>query len=140
MTAITVLLKMERFDFSLTTYRQGKTAPFYIQSKGLHSGRPLKKPIPNCFCVHSSIENLYEIVFAMYKGKLFEPIICGSVVPFIRIDEVKYLINKTLSTYKPSNAQKLKSIEKIDLLLSSMASQIKLYTQMQTAICREILT
>ena len=138
MKVILVLQTME--NFKLSTFKEGKEATFYIQSKGLHSGRPLRKPIPNCFCVETEMENLYEIVFAMYKGRLFEPLICGSVIPFIRISEVNSLINYTLNIYNPRHAERLKAIEKIEMLLHSMASKIKLYGQMQTAICREVLT
>jgi hypothetical protein len=135
----TALPKMERFNYTLTTYREGMKATFYIQTKGNNSGKPLKKPIPNCVCVQTSITNLYEIVFALYKGKLFYPHIGGSVIPFIRIRQLKEVIDAGLSNYDPKHKEKLKSIESIEKLLASLHEKLRLYNQLQVYICREIL-
>lgn len=140
MNPFTVLLKMECFEYTLTTYREGMKATFYIQTKGMNSGKPLRTPIANCVCVHTSIPNLFEIVFALYKGKLFYPHIGGSVIPFIRIRELKEVIDAGLRKYDPKHNEKLKSIESIELLLASLSEKLRLYNQMQVYLCREILT
>jgi hypothetical protein len=140
MMDFTVLPKMERFNYTLTTYREGMKATFYIQTKGNNSGRPLRKPIANCVCVETSNPHLFEIIFAMYKGRLFHPQIGGSVIPFIRIRELKEVIDAGLSKYDPKHNEKLKSIESIEKLLASLHEKLRLYNQLQVYICREILT
>jgi len=112
-------------------------ACFYIQNKGLHSGRPLRKPIRNCFAVYTDDDLLFEKVYSMFIGRLFEPFIGGSVVPFIRKREVLDVITTSLSVHKDISKE-LHTIRKIDEALLNIHRQITLYKQMQLALCRKI--
>lgn len=130
---------MGRFDFTLKQYKHGENGDFYIQCKGLHSGKPLRSPIPNCFTVYTDIENLFEIVYSLYKGGYFEPNICGSVVPFIRIHETRHILRDCLNKFDFSNLKKLQTIGLIDNQITSLQKQIDLMRQLQKALCREVL-
>lgn len=112
---------------------------FFIQIKGDHSGRPLKNSIPNCCAVYSEIPNLYEIVFLLYKGKEFHPHIIGSVVPFIRLENLQSVINKGLNVHHPKAAQLLQQTKAIEDLINVSNEKIKLLRSMQVAICKEFL-
>lgn len=112
---------------------------FYIQVKGYHSGRPLRKPIPNCVAVYSDIPNLFEIVFLLFKGHEFKGSIIGSVVPFIRLSDLKEVIDKGIEKQKPENTQLLEQTKAIEELISASESKINLLKSMQVAICREFL-
>jgi hypothetical protein len=73
---------------------------FYILCKGLNSGKPLKKPCPNCFTVitknETDLEILYWLSFALWKGRKFEIYLTGSVIPFLRITDFRNIISNNL--------------------------------------------
>jgi len=119
----------------LSKYK-GQKADFYIQSHGLHAGRPLKKPIPNCFAVKTKRQNAFEIVFCLYKGRAFEYFICGSVIPFIRKFEIEPFLKKEFE--KDLKLELLDRILKADELLKNLENQIKLVKQLQYATAREV--
>jgi hypothetical protein len=115
------------------------TPSFYIQVKGLHSGRPLRNPITNCVAVYSDAPYLFELVYLLFKGRKFENCIIGSVVPFIRIDDIKEVVNNGLSFYRPEKMNLLQKINKIDELLLNYEKQISIFQMAQKAICNEFL-
>ena len=117
------------------TYNGQKSANFYIQCKGNYSGRPLKKPIPNCFAVYTNNPLAFEIVYCLFKGKLFEYYIIGSVIPFIRISAVKKILEQYLIV--EFCEKKLKAIQGIDELLTLKQEQIKTLMDLQTAFALE---
>lgn len=114
-------------------------ATFYIQSKGLHSGRPLDNPIPNCFAVFTDAPFLKSLVYALYTAKKFDYFIIGSVVPFIRIKEVKDLIDKSLQVFTPDKQQLFKKVELADKMLQEAEKKLKLATQLKQAFAMEVL-
>ncbi|WP_417266101.1 DUF6943 family protein [Brumimicrobium sp.] len=86
-------------NFKMITYREGGvyTGPhFFILNKGLNSGKPLKKPCPNCFVIscnsESEKESLYWIVYSLHQGKRFQIALVGSVIPFIRKNDLMEII------------------------------------------------
>jgi hypothetical protein len=123
--------------FSLKCYQPTiLKASFYIQCKGEHSGKPLKKPIPNCFACYSENENLFSLVYALYVGGYFKIYLKGSVIPFITIDETKKLINQYLHA---SNNKELKAIEQIDNHKALLINQLKTISELQKAVCFKAL-
>ena len=124
--------------FRLKCHQPTEQKPnFYIQSKGEHSGRPLKNPIPNCFSVYTESEHLYSLVYALYIGGKFKPHIGGSVVPFIRLDDAKQIIKQNLSFY--SNTHLFSKIESIDTLKENIRKQLILLDQLQRSLCNKAL-
>ena len=124
--------------FKLKTYTSLQPAgAFYIQSKGFHAGRPLKDPIRNCFAVYTDDDLLFEKVYSIFTGRLFEPCIHGTAIPTVRIGDVREVIETALSQHKDVEKE-LKTIRSIDQLLCNMEKQISLYKQMQVALCRKI--
>jgi uncharacterized radical SAM superfamily Fe-S cluster-containing enzyme len=103
----------------------GQEATFYIQCKGLHSGRPLKKPIPNCFAVFTDIPNAFELAYAVFTARKYEIYIKGSVIPFIRLSDAKEVLSKfaNKSTYRIES--NLKQIELIDKQIINLKKQIE---------------
>jgi len=72
-------------------------ADFYIQNKGYNAGKPLKKPVPNCFAVLTDHNVLlpgyfYYMVLAAWQQGAFRPHLQGSVIPFLTIDTFKKVI------------------------------------------------
>lgn len=118
----------------------GQDATFYIQSKGLHSGRPMKTPKSNCFAVTTSIENSFEIVFALYKGNAFKEWIKGSVIPFISITDLKKIVLPKIKNSKQLDSKKLNAICSIDLHVENLNSQIKKYKELQVALAFQAIS
>jgi|SRR3990167_10112867 len=110
---------------------------FYIQNKGLHAGRPLKNPIANCFVIYTEDEHLFSRVYALFVGRCFEYYIIGSVIPTIRIGDVKNLIEQAQRIPQDFTKQ-LQAIHKIDSLLCNIEEQRTHYRALQRSICRTI--
>ena len=117
----------------IKTY-SGQKADFYIQAKGLKAGRPLKEPKANSFAVTTNIDNAYEIVFSLWKGKAFRCDIIGSVIPFIRISAVKKIVSRALSNIDKYDEKHLKAIEAIDNQVDNLEAQIKLLKEYQVML------
>ena len=124
--------------FKLITYpnKTNEIPKFYIQMKGLHSGRPMKAPIKNCVAVYTDIPFLFEVVFALWKGRFFEPHLCGSCCPFIKINDVKNVVNIGLRHYKGEKGNLLKQVNGIDVLVSISKDKIKTLQTLQIHLCR----
>jgi hypothetical protein len=79
------------FQFNLRTHRVDaayQKPHFFILNRGNKSGKLLSEPCLNCFvCICQSEqekESLYWILFALWQGRRFHQVLCGSVIPFIR--------------------------------------------------------
>lgn len=62
---------------------------FYVQSKGNHAGRPLAKPIPNCWEVRTMRSIDFEILSIVFESRILEPFLRGSVIPFLSLADYK---------------------------------------------------
>jgi restriction endonuclease S subunit len=118
---------------TISTYN-GTPGDFYIQCKGLHSGKPLKNPIPNCFSIQTDISNAYEIVYSLWRAKRFYNCIGGSVVPFIRLSDVKKIVFKAIEKAEQYDTKSLKGIELIDAQIENTLKRLQLLKEMQQAL------
>lgn len=117
---------------------------FFILSKGLNSGRPLDKPCPNCFVLVAKGEEernqLYWLCFGLWQGNFFHPFLTGSVIPFIRLEDLKAVINEALS--KIDNHDFNKSIDVMQSLQKhqeGIVRQLELIKQAKKALLYKIL-
>jgi hypothetical protein len=119
---------------------------FFILSKGHNSGKPLEKPCPNCFvCLCKNEEEkqkLYWLFYGLWQGMYFHPFLTGSVIPFIRLDDVKQVIKtaieKTLA--KPDLLSKNISImQLLDEKSEAIHQQIKLIKEAKKAMMYQLL-
>ena len=116
---------------TLKTY-SGQTADFYIQNKGLNSGQPLKKPIRNCFAVTTDVPNAFEICYGLYRSSSYRSFIIGSVIPFIRKDDVLRIVDPAFK--KTYDVKKLKAIGLIDQQIELANKKIEKLKQLQKAL------
>ena len=111
---------------------------FLIQSKGLHSGKPLKEPYPNCFICQCSNEQqkeqLFWLLFSLWQGRKFHEVLVGSVIPFIRKRDLTNMIQLGLQKSRQAPEQFQKTVETLQILnkqelnylnLSNQISQLK---------------
>ena len=127
--------------YRIVTYNPQRPvkASFYIQSKGLHSGRPLVDPIPNCFAVTTELPYLKELVYALYTARKFEHFIIGTVVPFIHLGNVKMLLDESLRCYTPDKEKIFKQIRTVDELLKNTESKLDKVKQLKQAFAMQVL-
>ena len=115
--------------FSLKTFVPGKenSQPhFFILNRGLNSGKPLRKPCPNCFILTTQSEEekeqLFWLIYGLWQTKAFHFYLRGSVIPFITISELqkcislaagKALENSVKFTKAVDTLQKLNQLEQV---------------------------
>lgn len=129
-------IQSEGFILYTYTPQQKKKATFYIQSKGNHAGRPLRKPIPNCFGVMTEETQLFELVYSLYISKKFESLLLGSVIPFLRIAEAQNLIK----TFAPiANKKRLAALAQVDQFVQQSEKKYKTALQLRQAFALEAL-
>ena len=93
---------------------------FYILSKGLNSGKPLTTPCPNsfvCICQNDEEKDFYFwLFFGLWKAKHFQQFLCGSVIPFIRLHELKKEITTQAQQVGKCHQAYTKTIEQVKQL------------------------
>lgn len=119
---------------------------FFILSKGNNSGKPLDKPCPNCFvCIckdEAEKERLYWLFYGLWQGSYFHPFITGSVIPFIRLNDLKEVVNTALSKIALKPQQFDKNVSMIQLLNEKakvVQEQIILIKQAKKALMYQVL-
>lgn len=111
-------------------------AIFYIQSHGLHAGRPLRKSIPNSFSVYSDEEFAFEIVEGLFIAGKFKNLILGSVIPFIRISETQKMLNHFFAI--PIEENKIKNISNLLIIQSTMNKKQKVMDKLILMYCKSL--
>ena len=119
-----------------------KATVFYIQSHGLHAGRPLKKPIPNSWEMDTETKNAFEICFMVYNSKFLKNYLRGSVIPFLSLHEYKKIIHPLLENpikEEQSTQKKLNALQLIDTFLMQQEQKKQYYKQLKIALADELL-
>ena len=119
-----------------------KATVFYIQSHGLHAGRPLTEPIPNSWEIDTDTKNAFEICFMVYNSKILNNYLRGSVIPFLSLHEYKKIINPIFANpvqFEEITLKKLKTLQLLDVAIQKQEDTRKYYTELKTAIAHELL-
>ena len=108
------------FTFSMQCFNQISTQAilqphFFVLNKGLNSGKPLKNHCPNCFIITAKNEEekefLYWLCWGLWQSKKFQQLLTGSVIPFIRLHEVKPFIKQQAATAYAEKEQYNKNVK-----------------------------
>ncbi|MEN7547369.1 hypothetical protein AAG747_05595 [Rapidithrix thailandica] len=109
--------------FQLKTYRPKTSyaqARFFILSKGMNSGKPLKEPCPNCFVCLTPTEKdreyWYWLCLGLWHGRVFHYYLRGSVIPFITLGELKECLQENERRIRCQNPTLEKYIQALKLL------------------------
>ena len=137
------------FSFKLKTHKLNATYSephFFILNKGNHSGKPMNDPCPNCVvCVCSSEEEkemLYWLVMGLCQGRVFEQYLCGSVIPFVRINDVKKAINWLSFNHTAKLVQykkKVNAIQKVQQAKNSILQQLQSLQSLQKVLVSDLI-
>jgi len=107
----------------ITTYSPDqKRTPFafFILSKGMNSGKPLEHPCPNCLTFNADDEAekdlYYWICFGLWQSRSFHQHLIGSVVPFIRLNELSQVISKASEKAQDNQGTFQKTVEALKIL------------------------
>lgn len=107
---------------------------FPVLCKGDNSGKPLKKPCPNCFIVTCNNEAdkmlCYQVTWGLWKAQIFHAWLLGSVIPYIRIGSFKSVLDGAMRKAMLNPNRYLKAIETMQEL--EQFQELKLQ-QMKTA-------
>jgi hypothetical protein len=132
--------------FFVSTYNPEKALSelpqFYIQSKGLNAGRPLREPKRNSWAIYTDIDFAFEILTVLWVSKTFDQHLCGSVIPFLRIHDFKKIVLPYLTASHLQNEtinSGMKTISTIDALIVNTQSKLKLIKALRISTAAELL-
>lgn len=119
---------------------------FFVLSKGNNAGRPMDKPCPNCFVVITKCPQekqlLYWLCFGLWQCGYFQPHLCGSVIPFLRLTELKSIIRDTRAKVDLRKNEYDKAIETLNKLLhiqQNISQQLQLINQAKKSLMWKLL-
>jgi hypothetical protein len=134
-------------NLKIKTYigREYGSHTFFILSRGNNSGKPLNEPCPNCFvCECRSAEEkekAYWLFYALWQGKKCEELLVGSVIPFIRKNDLIGLVNQFWDALgNPNEVQKMvKQLNEVEEQEKNFKKMLKLSNQLKMVLSRKIL-
>ena len=92
----------------------------FILNKGMNSGKPQDEPFANSFVIIFSNErdreNIFLVAYSLWKTKFWHPLLCGSVIPFLRLPDFIKEFNPQSSLMMVEHWQHLKNVEELKLL------------------------
>lgn len=110
-------------NFIVKTHKQNVIYSDYrifILNKGLNSGKPQKEPFANSFVIivqnQDDLETVYWLAYSLWKSKYWHNLLCGSVIPFLRIREFKKMFIPRISQMINEFEQHKKHINTLRLL------------------------
>jgi len=135
---------MNDLNYYIKTHKPERvynTPHFYILNKGLNSGRPMNEPCPNCFTITTETKEqrntLFYLCLSLQPGKFFNKYLVGSVIPFIRIDDVREVLDTALQNYEKDNWElKAQKLMKITIYENNLRQQLKTIAQLKLALLR----
>jgi hypothetical protein len=133
----------------IKTHRMNRTYHgnyFFILSKGNNTGKPLDIPCPNCFVVITKDpeerESLYWLCYGLWQSGYFHPHLIGSVIPFIRLPELKSIIIEVRSKVEERKEEYQHAINTLKKLLTcqqNLAKHLKLIDQLKKCVIHKLL-
>ncbi len=119
---------------------------FFILSKGNNAGKPLPEYCANCFVfLADDVEEKEFYLFLFYglwQGGLFKPFITGSVIPFIRIDDLIKVVeeaSKKVSLRPKDYADSVQLMKELEKHNTILLKQIELIKQARKALMYKVL-
>lgn len=119
---------------------------FFILSKGNNAGRPMNEPCPNCFVIISKCPQekqlLYWLCFGLWQCGYFQQYLTGSVIPFLRVSELRSIIRETRFKVELRKAECEKAVDTLDKLLNyqqNISKQLQIIDQAKKSLMWKLL-
>lgn len=103
-------------------------------------------PCPNCFVLTASNRDDKEFYFwlcyGLWVGGFFRQALCGSVISFLRITELQYVIRRGQSKVEVRREALTKAITMLNKLSAhheNLIKQLQLVKQAKQVVMRELL-
>lgn len=113
-------------QFSIKTYKKGTTYQnphIFILNKGMNAGKPSKEPFTNSFVIifqnKEDYDTVYLTAYALWKTKYWHQFLIGSVIPFLRLPEVRKEFCSKVNQEIKDHKEHEKNIQTIKLLEQS---------------------
>jgi hypothetical protein len=110
-------------NFIIQTHRKEtiyKNPHLFVLNKGLNSGKPQKTEFTNSFVIIFSndedLETVYWIAYSLWKSKFWHQFLCGSVIPFLRINDLKHNFSARVNTLLLDHEAHQKDMKALRLL------------------------
>lgn len=123
----------------VTTAKPTDIPALFIQCKGLHSGRPLRKYMPNSFSIWTDDPLAYAKCYCLWKSRRYEIELKGSVIPFIRIKDARDILTEGFAALDLADNKHIKTVEVIDLALITKQKEITELQQLQVDLARSLV-
>lgn len=119
-----------------------KQPAFFILSKGRNTGRPSFEPCPNCFVFacesKTELQSYYWLVYSLWAAGKFHPYLCGSVIEFIHLRDLKNLIASAAEQVLEME-KIVRSMQQIIELEAHLNRQFQLVKEAKRAVLRDWL-
>lgn len=119
---------------------------FFILNKGRNAGKPCTECYTNSFVFLAVDEeerwHFYYLCQALWQGKYFHPLLIGSVIEFIRIDEFAMALhhaNITISQNRADYEEMVGYFKQLDEHQANLNKQIKLIHQVRQSMVYKML-
>ena len=113
-------------NFIIKTHRKDTSYSkphLFILNKGMNSGKPQNTPFTNSFVVifekEEDCESLFFIAYSLWKTKFWHQFLCGSVIPFLRLHDVRKEFSNKVNQEIKDHTEHVKNIETLKLLEQS---------------------
>jgi hypothetical protein len=90
-------------NFIITHYQNGmqyKDSHFFIQSQGVKSGKPQKKPFPRCFVITFSnpedADSIYCLAYSQWQSNFWHYFLQDATIPYLSIEDFRQNFSKKL--------------------------------------------
>lgn len=110
-------------NFIIQTHRKNtiySKPHLFVLNKGLNSGKPQKIEFTNSFVIifsnEEDLETVYWIAYSLWKAKFWHQYLCGSVIPFLKINDLKHNFSSRVNTLLIDHEQHQKDIKALRLL------------------------
>jgi hypothetical protein len=112
--------------FIIKTHKKGiiySKPHLFLLNKGMNSGKPQKEPFTNSFVIifenDSDFDTINLTAYALWKTKFWHQFLSGSVIPFLRLNDVRKEFSTKVNQEIKDHKEHVKNVETLKLLEQS---------------------
>jgi hypothetical protein len=112
--------------FIIKTHKKGtiySKPHLFLLNKGMNSGKPQKEPFTNSFVIifesDSDFDTINLTAYALWKTKFWHQFLSGSVIPFLRLNDVRKEFSTKVNQEIKDHKEHVKNVQTLKLLEQS---------------------